>query len=66
MLIKYRIKGKVYTLIKMLPIEDDFIKLRALVQNSKQEEFTLIKTYKYSLYDKANKLVLVTNSIREI
>ena len=64
---KFRIKGKIYTFIEDIPVNDDVIKYKKLVRNSKKELFILVhSTLGYFLYDQNEKRILKTNSIQEL
>lgn len=64
---KFRIQGKIYTLIEELPNNDPaIVKYIYKVKNSKKEEFTLIKSVKYYTLYKGDKVFTKTYSIKEI
>lgn len=64
---KFRIQGKVYTVVEELPnVDPSMIAFMYKIINSKKEEFTLIKAYKkYTLY-KDGKVFAKTYSIKEL
>ena len=64
---RYKIKGRTYKVIEDIPIVDEIVSFKKLVQDSKGNQFYLIHSIiGYFLYTLDNKRVLATYSVQEI